>query len=165
MWKIMLPLWTFLMTLNECLIWGPHCLWPCVSNYSVCWMLMKFIIGILYEKSSSKCQYHANQHSDSCALLKGINEFLLYLFLEQFCEIWCTYHIMLCWTSASFTKIRAVNAVLDLRVQVRVFLHMHKGRTIWHCCCIGWIRKGIVTALGAAAMLTGAQETHLYRFF
>jgi hypothetical protein len=48
---------------------------------------MKFVIGSLYKKSSNKCQYDADPHSDSCSLLKSINEFLLYLFLDEFCEI------------------------------------------------------------------------------
>ena len=47
---------------------------------------MKFVVGILHEKSSSKCHNHANPHGDSCTLLKGVNEFILYFpyFLMNF---------------------------------------------------------------------------------
>jgi len=50
---------------------------------------MKFIIGILYKKPSSQFQYHADPHSDSYTLLKGISEFPLYFpcFLMKFCDI------------------------------------------------------------------------------
>jgi hypothetical protein len=131
-----------------------------------CWIVMKLFIGILYKKPPSRFQYHANPHSDSYTLLKGINEFLLHLFLDEILwNLMCVSHIMPCWTSASFTEIRAVNAVLDLRVEVRVFLRMYKGWTIWHYYCIGWMCIGIVTMTGAAAVLTGVQVIRLYRFF
>ena len=52
------------------------CLWPGITNTTICWIFIKFGIIVVYTSLYSKCEFYENWLSGSHILLKGIHEFL-----------------------------------------------------------------------------------------
>ena len=48
---------------KECFMWRPYmsfCLWPGISNTTICWIFIKFDIIVAYTSLYSKCEFHEN---------------------------------------------------------------------------------------------------------
>jgi len=70
---------------KECFMWKPYmsfCLWPGISNTTICWIFIKFDIIVVYTSLYDKCEFHENWLSGTHVISCHIISFIYFLLIR-----------------------------------------------------------------------------------